>query len=86
MNEDNMVTPKTWDEFRATGLFFLANQLLHVFGWALVMNIEDGKITSVFPARVKYRGFDDEAQTEQHIKIATYMAENGTVLLEEAKS
>jgi len=81
-----MVTRKTWSEFRATGLLFLINQLLHVFGWAICMDIENDEIKDVFPARVKYRGFDEKSQEEQHIKIATYMAENAEILKQEASN
>ena len=84
--ETPMISKKTWKEFRDTGLFFLVNQLLHVFGWAIVFDIEGDEIIEVFPARVKFRGFDDASQTAQHIKIANYMVENAAELKEEAEA
>jgi hypothetical protein len=34
-----MVTKKEWSEFRSTGLVLIVNQILHIFGWALVFEI-----------------------------------------------
>jgi hypothetical protein len=70
-----MVDPKTWDDFRSTGLFLFINSILHAFGWAIVVEIdEDGRATKSFPARVRFRGFDEASQTEAHEKIAKYLA------------
>ena len=73
---DNMVTKKEWSEFRSTGLFLIINQLLHVFGWALVMEFEGEEIKNVYPARVKYRGFTDDIVTKGHQMVAKYLKEN----------
>jgi hypothetical protein len=76
---------KTWDEFRATGLFFFINSILHAFGWALVVMIEEGKVINCVPARTSFRGFDGETQSEEHTKIAVYLAENAPKFPEEIK-
>lgn len=82
-----MVTKKTWQEFRQSGLFWFVNTTLHMFGWALVMNIdkETQEITEVYPARVKFRGFNEESNTEGYIKVSQYMKEHSEELLQEAK-
>lgn len=86
--QDNQtVTPKTWDEFRGTGLFRFMNAFLHIFGWAIVLEADDdGNITKAYPARVKFRGFSEEAMTNGYIQVSKFMAENAKELLEEAKS
>jgi hypothetical protein len=33
------MTKKEWSEFRSTGLLLFINQILHVFGWAIVFEI-----------------------------------------------
>lgn len=81
-----MVDKKTWDEFRNTGLVLVINQVLHIFGWAITFDVEDGKVIDCYPARVKFRGFDEKSVGEQYIKVSEYMKENAEVLLEEAKS
>lgn len=60
--------------------------ILHTFGWAICLEMdEDGEITDVYPARVKFRGFNEESNTNGYIKISKYMKENADELLEEAK-
>ena len=72
-----MITQKTWKEFKESGLFWLVNQTLHLFGWAIVMQIEDdGNISSVYPARVKFRGFDEKTNNNGYKKVSKYLLEN----------
>ena len=81
-----MVTKKSWKEFREAGLLWWVNMILHTFGWAIVVNIEeDGSISDVYPARVKFRGFKEESNTEGYISISQYMKKNASELLEEAE-
>ena len=82
-----MVTKKTWGEFRESGFLWWINMILHTFGWAIVVDIDDnGEITDAYPARVKFRGFDEKNNTEGYIKVSQYMKENISDLLEEAEN
>lgn len=89
MNEPikDVVTRKTWDDFRNNGLLFYINVILHFIGWAIVVEVDtDTKlVTNCYPARVKYRGFDEQSQTEEHIKVADYLARNAPNFPEEIK-
>ncbi len=82
-----MVTEKTWEDFRKTGLLLLVNQFLHIFGWSIVVEVLDKNlgIIRVYPARVKFRGFDIKSTSEAYEKISVYMSENSKDLLKEAK-
>ena len=81
-----MTKKKSWKEFRDSGLLWWINMILHTFGWAICLEMdEDGEITDVYPARVKFRGFNEESNTNGYIKISKYMKENADELLEEAK-
>ena len=79
-----MVEKKGWKEFRESGLLWWINMILHTFGWAIVFNVatEDDEnylkddIIDVYPARVKFRGFDECSNTEGYQKISKYMKEN----------
>jgi hypothetical protein len=78
-----MVDKKTWKEFRDSGLLWWINMILHTFGWAIVYNFEpydketgEGEITEIYPARVKFRGFDEANNTEGYQKISKYLKEN----------
>ena len=73
-----MVNKKSWEEFRSTGLLWFINTTLHLFGWALVVEVEDstGKITNTYPARVKFRGFDEDQNTIGYQKVSKYLYDN----------
>jgi len=81
-----MVTKKEWSEFRSTGLVLIVNQILHIFGWALVFEIENDEIKNVYPARVKFRGFDKKSTDESYQKLSKYMLDNAKELNDEAQS
>ena len=55
-----MIDKKTWDEFRSTGLLLFVNTMLHIFGWAIVVKYDDDDSITAYPARVKFRGFDEK--------------------------
>lgn len=74
---------KSWDDFRKTGLFLLTNQFLHIFGWALTCERNNGH-ERVYPARVRYRGFDEGSQTRAYEKVQKYMMENAETLYKES--
>jgi len=81
-----MVEEKTWEEFRSTGLLLYINQILHIFGWAVVAEYdEDKNFKRMYPARVKFRGFDSKSVANSYIKISKYLKENINVLEKEAR-
>jgi len=81
-----MITKKEWSEFKKTGLLVFVNQFLHIFGWAIVFEMEGENVKSVYPARVKYRGFDKDIISKSYQKISEYMKDNAEELLKESKS
>ena len=87
MKKDKMVAKKTWKECRESGLLWWTNMILHTFGWAIFVDINDnGEITNAYPARVKFRGFSERSNTEGYIKVSRYIEENIADLLEESKN
>ena len=87
-NKDNtpMIVEKSWEEFRDSGFLWWINMILHTFGWAITVKMEDGKVINAYPARVKFRGFGEKNNTEGYIKVSQYMKENVSELLEEAEN
>lgn len=81
------INRKSWKDFRDSGMSWLVNRTLHLFGWSLMYSTDrkTGEILEVFPARVNLRGFKEEFETEGFIKISEYMKENAEDLLSEAK-
>lgn len=82
--ENKMIERKRCEEFQETGLLLLVNQFLHIFGWAIVVQT-DGDGSFMYPARVKFRGFDDKSTQEAYIRVSGYMKKESTKLLEESK-
>ena len=78
-----MVDEKTWEEFKDSGLLWWVNMIIHTFGWAIVYESENGTLSRVYPARVKYRGFDEKSNDEGYEKVTRYMKENAENLLKE---
>lgn len=81
-----MVEKKSWKEFRDSGFLWWINMILHTFGWAIVLETDNGKIINAYPARVKYRGFTEEKNTTGYVRVSKYMKENVDKLLEEAEN
>lgn len=71
-----MVEKKSWEEFRNNGLLWWINMILHTFGWAICVDVEDGIVTNAYPARVKFRGFLEKNNTDGYIKVSQYLKDN----------
>ena len=79
-----MVRKMSWKKFRDSGALWLVNSFLHVFGMVIVIVLDDkDKITDVYPARCKFRGFSYEESDDGYKKITEYMAKNAESLLED---
>jgi len=87
-SRDKNVDRKTWDEFCSTGLLLFVNQLLHVFGWAIVVDGEgDSFVTKeAYPARVGFRGFHEASEAAAYEKVTAYMKDNIDDLAKEIRS
>ncbi len=80
-----MILRKSWEEFRTVGLLWFVNRTLHLIGWAIVFDVdESGEVTDVYPARVDFRGFTAEAETNGFSKLTEHIKENIDDLVQEA--
>lgn len=85
-----MIDKKSWDDFRNTGLLWFINTILHVFGWAIVVEgdkDENGNFVTktAYPARVKYRGFSEDVNDRGYENITDYMVNNAKELWDEVE-
>lgn len=80
----HMVEQKTWKEFIDTGLLWFINQTLHLFGWAIVVEIDNNEVINAYPARVKFRGFDEKSNRNGYKKVSKYLKDNIDELEKEA--
>ena len=82
-----MTEKRTWKEFRDIKLLWFINTILHLFGWAITVDVDDdGEITDVYPARVKFRGFPEEINTKGYIELTKYLRDNADTLVDEAEN
>lgn len=83
--KSSMVIRKSWNEFRATGLPWFINTVLHAFGWAITFNVDDdGNIIDAYPSRVKFRGFSEKINSDGYAKVSHYLQDNIDTLVSEA--
>lgn len=79
-----MVHRRSWQEFRQTGLLWFINTTLHMFGWAIVVELDDAlEVINAYPARVKFRGFSTSINDEGYNKVTQYMKNNYATLHQE---
>lgn len=72
----NGIDRRNWKEFRDTKLLWWINRILHTFGWAIVVEINDlGLVSDVYPARVSFRGFSLESEEQGFIGLTSHLAE-----------
>lgn len=72
-----MLDQKTWKEFQSTGLLWLVNTFLHIFGWTLMAQVDDdGNIIGGVPCRTDFRGFTTDINDEGYLKVTDWLKEN----------
>ena len=72
-----MLEKKTWKDFRESGLLWWTNRILHTFGWAITVEVDEtGKIINCYPARCKFRGFSEESETRGFKRITEHLKES----------
>ena len=77
-----MIDKRSWQEFRDAGLIWWVNRVLHLFGWAIVLELNaDGSISGAYPARCKFRGFDTTTESEGFEKLTRHLYENSDRLI-----
>lgn len=74
-----------WLEFQQVGLLWWVNQMLHIFGWAIVLEMENGVVTRAFPARVPFRGFDTATSDQGYTRLTRHMVNEGDRLLKDVE-
>ena len=89
--QGDIMVPRSWKEFKDSGMLWWINGLLHVFGWAIMYrynNADDkelGEPMFVYPVKVGFRGFDERVNEEGYKKITRYMAKEAEKLLHDVE-
>ena len=81
-----IIEKRKWEEFQNAGLLWWVNRALHLFGWAIVLQVEDsGAVTDAYPARVQFRGFSERNESEGFIKLTEHLQQTMPDLLKEVR-
>jgi len=85
--DTDVIRKKTWKEFRDTGLLTFVNTFLHIFGWAIVLEMKDeveDEVIGAFPARTAFKGFSEDVADEAYKKVSSYLYNYGSKAIYEA--
>lgn len=82
MNDN--ISKKTWMEFKQSEISRWVNRSLHLFGWAICIDInEDENIIDIYPARVKYCGFNEISVENGSKGLTEYLSKEIKILEKE---
>jgi hypothetical protein len=73
----------SWREFQDAGLLWWVNRALHLFGWVIVLAVEDDGTIRVYPARTCWRGFSSEDEGVGFESLTAHIKANIDVLVED---
>lgn len=77
-----LIKKKEWKQFKDSGLLWWINRSLHLFGWCIVMDVnEKGEIINVYPARTKFRGFREQQDKKGFQELTKFMYEESENLI-----
>jgi len=85
LSDESNIKEMSIKEFQQSGCLLFINQILHIFGMAIVVETDnDGNCVRMYPARVNFRGFGEESTARAYKKISKYMVDNAEKLNNEA--
>jgi hypothetical protein len=87
MTEPEPMTERcTWREFQQSGLLWWINRSLHLFGWAIALEVgeDEQTILEAYPVRCKFRGFDTGCESQGFRRLTRHILKNSGRLLEDA--
>lgn len=80
--ENEYVKPISGKEFRESGMLWLVNSILHLFGMAITYDPKTDKLEA---AVVRYRGFAEDANDKGYKNVTEYMKDNVLELLKDCE-
>ena len=84
MTKPKLYKKSTWKAFADAGLLWWINRQLHLFGWAIVIHEDDGKI-EVYPSKCKFRGFKHDVEEVCFRNLTKHISSNIETLLKDSK-
>lgn len=77
------IAEDSWDEFRKAGLMWWVNRQLHLFGWALCVDVnpdDPEKTLRAYPVKTTFRGFCADAEERGFKALTAYIETTGADL------
>ena len=73
-----MAEKRAWEEFREAGMLWFVNRFLHLFGWAIAVEIDPKtkEVTEAYPVRCKFRGFSEASEEKGFEKVTDFLVKN----------
>lgn len=82
---DNPLVRVPVQQFVDSGLVWLANTFLHVFGYAIAYDVDDkGNVSDLYPCRTVFRGYSEDLSSDGYERVSRYMLMHAKRLLAEA--
>lgn len=78
-----MIQKRDWKEFQDSGMLWWINRMLHLFGWVICFDFDNGELKEVYPARCKFRGFSPTCETEGFKQVTEFMLKNANDLIKD---
>jgi hypothetical protein len=76
-----LIERKSWGEFRESGMLWLVNTMLHLFGWAIAIEGNE-----CYPIRTSFRGFSVETNDKGYKNVTLYLKDNIDGLLDDVNN
>ena len=75
----------SWGAFREAGMLWAINRVLHMFGWAIVVEVDDdsGETVGAYPVRTEWRGFPRDREDLGYQRTAEWMEKAAVAIREE---
>lgn len=66
---------RAWSAFRDAGLLWWVNRMLHLFGWAIALDVDKptDTVLRAYPKRVEFKGFTEEAEERGFNRLQAYI-------------
>ncbi len=66
---------ESWETFRQTGMLWMVNRTLHIFGWSIVVEYDDNdKPLRAYPAQTEWKGFPRNVDDANYDRIDNWLA------------
>ena len=81
------IEERSWEEFQETGMLWWVNRILHLFGWCIVVEMDEkGKVGKAYPARCNYRGFPRDAEESGFARLTEHLHTEMPKMIRDTKS